>query len=150
MKYTEDIIINKPKSEVVAKFDSKENLKHWMEGFQSFETFEGEEGQNGAKAKIVFVNGKRRMEMTETIIDNSFPDYFTTTYDAPGVHNIVKNIFEEVDENTTRVANKQEFQFKSFGMKVFGVLMPSLFKKQSRKYLNNLKAFVEEGKSVLD
>jgi hypothetical protein len=35
-------------------------------------------------------------------------------------------------------------------MKLLGVLMPGAFKKQSMEYMNNFKAFVEEGKSVLN
>lgn len=148
MKYEVDIIINKPRAEVVAKFDSVENLYHWMKGLQSFETYQGEAGSNGAKSKVIFQSGKRRIEMIETITDNSLPESMAGTYDAPGVHNIVINRFEEVDENTTRYVSDQEFQFKSLGMKFFGWLMPSAFKRQSMNYLIAFKNFVEKGTSV--
>ena len=59
-----------------------------------------------------------------------------------GVYNIVINRFEKVDKNTTRVINDQEFRFKGF-MKIIGLLMPGAFKKQSKKYLEDFKYFVE-------
>ena len=33
-------------------------------------------------------------------------------------------------------------------MKVMGVLMPGMFRKQNLKYLNNFKAFCEDGRDV--
>ena len=150
MKYTVETIINKPKAEVVGKFDSTENLKFWMRGLKSFETIKGEPGTNGSISKVVFETGKRKMQMTETILDNSLPDSLSMSYQGPGVFNINTNRFEAVDENRTKYSNEQEFQFKSLAMKIFGWLMPSMFKKQSMIYMNDFKAFVEVGKSVLD
>ena len=40
------------------------------------------------------------------------------------------------------VINDQEFRFKGF-MKIIGLLMPGAFKKQSKKYLEDFKYFVE-------
>lgn len=141
--------VNLPIDEVIAKYDNEENLKHWMRGLQSFETFEGTPGQPGAKATIKFDTGKRKMEMTETILTKNLPSDFSMTYDAPGVHNIVKNEFVDLGDKTKWIQH-QEFQFKSFGMKLMSKLMGGAFKKQSMQYANNFKAFAEEGKSVLD
>ena len=148
MKYEVSIIINRPRTEVVEKFDNPDNLRHWMEGLQSFEPLEGTPGTPGARSKVVFQQGKRRIEMIEIITENSLPDRMSGTYDAPGVHNIVVNRFEELDPQTTRVVNEQEFQMKGLMMKVFALLMPAMFRKQSMKYLSAFKAFVEEGASV--
>lgn len=143
MKYTCEIKINKPVDEVVAKFDNIDNMKHWMEGLQSFEHLSGTLGEPGSTAKMSFQMGKRTIEMIETVTVRNLPHEFSGTYDAKGVHNIVKNYFKPVDENTTLYITEQEFRFKGF-MKIIAALMPGAFKKQSMKYLHNFKGFVEK------
>lgn len=150
MKYAVDILIERPRDEVISKYNNQDNLKHWMEGLQEMELLEGEQGQVGARSRILFVNGKRRMEMMETILENKLPDSMTFKFEAKGVENIVINRFEVVNEHSTRVVNDQEFKMKGFMMKLFAALMPGMFKKQSMVYLKALKAFVEDGTSVLD
>lgn len=142
MKYTTEIEINKPIEEVVAKFDNPDNMSQWMEGLQSFEHLSGTPGQPGAKSKLKFKMGNREIEMIETISVRNLPDEFSGTYDAKGVHNIVRNKFIKLSENKTKYITEQEFEFKGI-MKLFGLLMPGAFKKQSLKYQNDFKKFVE-------
>ena len=142
MKYQESIIINAPK-EQVAEYLHPKYAFEWMEGLQQYELTTGEWDEEGAVAEMRFKTGKREMNMTETLIDNQMPDEKTMTYDAKNVHNIVRNILETVDGNKTKYINDQEFQFSGFFMKAMGFLLPGLFKKQSRKYLKDFKAFVE-------
>lgn len=142
MKYTTEIIINKPVDDVVRLFDNPENLSRWMEGLQSFEHISGVAGQPGAKSKLIFKMGKRNVDMIETVITRNLPDEFTGSYEAKGVFNIVKNRFQKIDENKTNYISEQEFQFKGF-MKCIAFLMPGAFKKQSMKYLIAFKSFAE-------
>lgn len=142
MQYLSQIVINKPVDEVVRLFDNPDNLYLWMDGLQSFELLSGEAGKPGARSKLVFLMGKRRMEMIETITVRDLPKEFSGTYDAPGVHNIVINRFQAQADGTTLYIVDNTFHFKGF-MKVIGFLMPGAFKKQSYKYLEQFKAFVE-------
>ncbi len=142
MKYSVSITIDKPVDEVVALFDNVDNLKKWMEGLESFEHISGTPGEVGAKSRMEFKMGKREIEMIETITAKNLPEEFTTTYEAKGVFNIVKNSFEPLPDNKTKYNTEQEFQFKGF-MKLIGLLMPGAFKKQSLKYLQDFKAFAE-------
>jgi len=144
MKYKVEIEINKPLTEVVPLFEDRSNDKLWMEGFVEKIPIKGEEGELGAKCKVVFAMGKRKMEMIEEITEKNLPESYVTTYTTPSVFNIVKNSFIEKDENTTIYKTEQEFQFKTFMMKVMGFLMPGAFKKQSMKYLEAFKAFAEK------
>jgi uncharacterized membrane protein len=142
MKYSVEIIIDKPLNEVIALFDNLDNMKQWMEGLQSFEPISGTPGQPGAKSKLVFLNGGRKMEMIETITVNNLPKEFSGTYEANGVFNIVQNFFEAVNDRQTRYATEQEFQFHGF-MKIIGWIFPAAFKKQSMKFLKDFKRFAE-------
>lgn len=142
MKYSVSKEIDRPLDEVVEKFDNSENLFKWMEGLQKYEHLSGEPGKPGAKTRLLFQMGNRKIEMIETITVRNLPDEFSATYEAKGVFNIVKNLFKPLDNNRTLCTNDQEFQFKGF-MKVMGFLMPGAFKKQSLQYLKKFKEFVE-------
>ncbi len=143
MKYTSSIEINRPVDRVIELFDSTDNMFKWMKGLQSFEAISGNPGQVGAKSRLKFKMGKREIEMIETITVKNLPDEFSGTYEAKGVFNIVKNKFIALPDNRTKYISEQEFKFLGF-MKIVGFLMPGAFKKQSMKYLNDFKTFVEQ------
>ena len=150
MKYSTEIIINLPRAEFIKKLNDPENMKHWQRGLINYELLSGTMGQDGARMSLNYKLGKREMSLVETIINRNFPDELHATYDTKGVHNIQKNYFKEVDENTTKWISESEFQFSGFMIKIMGFLMPSAFKKQSHKYAKDFKAFAENGTSVLD
>jgi hypothetical protein len=57
-------------------------------------------------------------------------------------YNEVEMKFEKIDDNTTRQINHSYFEMKGF-MKLMGFLFKGMFKKQSMKYLDGFKAYVE-------
>ncbi|MAN26101.1 MULTISPECIES: SRPBCC family protein [Mesonia] len=148
MKYTVEVVIEKSREEVINKIGSIENLKHWQSGLVKAEPISGILGEEGSKMKLEYKIGKREMTLIETIIKKKLPTEFHATYDTKGVHNIQKNYFQESKPQQTRWISECEFQFSGFTMKIMGFLMPGAFKKQSLKYMNDFKAFVEEGISV--
>ena len=142
MKYTCEVEINKPLDRVIELFDNADNLTKWMEGLISFEAVNGVPGQPGAKSRLLFKMNNRQMEMIETITVRNLPHEFSGTYEAKGVLNIIKNRFEKISDTKTKYISEQEFQFKGF-MKLIAFIMPGAFKKQSMKYMNDFKRFVE-------
>lgn len=150
MKYTTEITIALPREEVIKKMDNPENMKHWQRGLLDYKVLQGNPGQPGATMELKYQMGKRSMDLTETIIENNFPETFHATYDTKGVHNIQKNFFKVIDGENTLWVSESEFQFAGFGMKLMGWLMPGAFKKQSKKYMEDFKNFAEQGISVLE
>lgn len=149
MKYTTEIVVDLPRDEFVKKLDDPENMKHWQRGLVGYEQLSKNPGQDGAQMSLSFKMGNRKMDMVETIIKNNLPEEMHTIYDTKGVHNIQKNYFKE-EGGKTRWISESEFQFSGFGMKLMGLLMPGAFKKQSKKYMEDFKAFAENGTSVQD
>lgn len=149
MNYQTHIQINKPLEEVISKYTDSNGYKHWMRGLSEYKTYEGVTGETGAKSIVRFDLGKRKIEMSETILSNDLPNSITVRYDAPGVRNVVKSEFTAAG-NKTEIVQHQEFKFQNLGMRIFGVLFPRIFKKQSQQYANDFKAYIEEGTSVLD
>ena len=148
LDYTTTIVIDLPRDKVVALFDDPDNLAKWQRGLLSFEPLSGQPGQVGAKSRLVFQMGKRRMEMIETITRRDLPDAFDGIYDIEGVHNIVENRFSELGPDKTLWESHNVFEMKSLMMKAMALLAPGMFRKQSQKYAEDFKAFAERGVDV--
>lgn len=144
MKYTTEIEIDLPRDRVVELFDNPDNMKLWQPGFVSMSHKEGEPGKEGAKSDLVYQMGKRRIEMVETIAKRNLPDEFTAIYETKGMWNEVQNLFVEIDEGKrTKWIGNTEFKASGLMMKLFMVLMPGAFKKQSMTIAMAFKEFAE-------
>ncbi|MGI9553254.1 MAG: SRPBCC family protein [Aurantibacter sp.] len=150
MKYTTEIVVDVPRKVFIEKMDNPENMKHWQQGLVGYKLLSDPADEEGAKMELNYKMGKREITMVETIIKLNFPHEFHATYDAKNVHNIQKNYFKDVDGRSTRWISEAEFQFSGFMMKAMGFLMPGAFKKQSLKYMQDFKAFAEDGTSVME
>ena len=148
MKYISEITIHLPLSEFVRKLDNPDNMKHWQKDLISYKQLIGNPGEEGAQMELIYKMGKRELILIETILKRNMPHEFHATYDAKGVHNIQRNYFKAIDENTTKWISESEFQFSGTFMKLMAFFMPGTFKKQSLKYLKDFKAFAEKGTSL--
>ncbi|MCB9240510.1 MAG: SRPBCC family protein [Flavobacteriales bacterium] len=146
MQYTLEITLDLPKGKVINLFDNPHNLKHWQPGFQELLPIEGKPGEVGAKSRLTYINGNKRIELIETIIQRDLPHSFCASYETNGVLNRIDNQFHEVNGRTTWIAHN-EFRFSGI-MKLFAWSMTGIFKKQSLQFMQNFKRFAEEGKSV--
>ncbi len=143
MKYACETVIDRPRDEVVARFDNPENLKHWLLGLESFEPLSGTPGQVGAKSKLVFTKGKRRMEMVETITVRNLPEEFSGTYEMPGVLNLQANRFLALEGGRTKWEADCEFRFSGWFLKALAFVFPGMFKTETKKYMAAFKKFAE-------
>lgn len=142
LKYTNEVIIQKPIDQVTALFADPSRISEWQPGFISMEQLEGEPAQVGSKVKLRYKMGKREIEMIETITVNNLPREFCGYYEAKGVKNDVNNYFEALNDSSTRYFAESEFHFSGL-MKLMGWLMPTAFRKESQKVLDRFKAFCE-------
>ncbi|WP_149275297.1 SRPBCC family protein [Pareuzebyella sediminis] len=150
MKYTTEITVEVPRPIFIEKMDSIDNLKHWQQGLINYKLLSGTPGEEGSKMELSYRMGKRNLVLVETIMKKDLPSELHATYDTKGVHNIQKNHFKDIDGKSTLWISETEFQFSGFMMKVMGFLMPGAFKKQSVKYMQDFKAFAEDGISVAE
>jgi hypothetical protein len=147
LKYSEEIVINKNIDTVIVLFDNPYIMKEYMYGMESYTLIEGNLRKVGAKARIEMAMiekdvVKRRITMTEEVITKNLPHKMQVTYTSGIVFNIATNKFEKISDNKTRFITEQEFQFKGF-MKIISFFMPSIFKQQTKIYLESFKHFVE-------
>lgn len=146
--YTAEIEIGLPRDQVIALFDDAENLFKWQAGLQSFDPVSGSPGQPGAKSKMVYLNGKQRIELVETVTRRDLPDAFDGHYAWSGGENTLHNRFIAVDAQTTRWESTCTYRFHSPFLKLMGIFLPGMFRKQNMKFLENFKAFCEDGHDV--
>jgi len=148
MKYSTEIKVNAPLEECIKKMDSVENMKHWQRGLVSVAHISGDLGQLGAKMQLTFKLGNRKMQVIETITKRNFPKEFHANYTTKSMHNVQENYFEKTSDGFTKWISVSEFFPLDFMMRCMLFIMPKAFKKQSLKYMQDFKNFVEKGTSV--
>ena len=142
MKYSTDIDISVPRDRVVALFSDPDTVSEWQESFIRMDYVSGELGQAGNVHNLVHKMGRREMVMKETILKNDLPDFFSATYEAGSVWNIVENTFTDTADGGTHWHIDTEFRCKGF-MKIMTMVMPGMFKKQTTKMMVDFKSWAE-------
>lgn len=142
MKYSIELIINKSRAEVWKKFDNAENLYKWMPTLKEFNHESGEAGQPGAKSRLKFLEGRRDIEMIETIVKRNEPEEFSGTYEMKGTRNLVENSFSDLEDNKTKWQLDSEFEFSGI-YKILSPFFKSTIVKRTKSDMNRFKDFVE-------
>ena len=144
MKYTCEVKINAPLNKVVSLWEDQNNFKEWQDGFKSIERLSGQPSTKGAKSKIIF-EGKQYMELIETIITYNLPDEKTALYEHKHMTNTQTSRFKELENGNTLYISEVEYtKFNGFMIKLMAKLFPGMFRKQSEKWMNQFKEFVEK------
>jgi len=143
MKYTLSNTINGSMEEVVKKFTEPDGAMHWMEGLQKIERLSETSYEVGAKSNFHFLHRNKKMQISETILEQNLPGQIKFAFQSPMGYNEVEMLFEQLSDNSVKQTNNTYFELKGF-MKVFGFLMKGMFKKQSLKYLTAFKEYVEQ------
>lgn len=144
MKYTCTIEIDLPIDAVSKLWDNEKYFEKWQDGFQSIDLLEGEPGTIGAKSRILLEQGKRKIELIETVITNDLPHEKKALYEHMHMTNTQTTRFQEISANRTRYISEVQYtKFNGFMPKLMAKLFPGMFKKQSQKWMNQFKAFAE-------
>ena len=142
MKYVCELVIDLPRNRVIELFDDPDNLVKWQPDLLSFERLSGEPGEPGAKSRLLYNQGGRKLEMIETVTVRDLPDEFSGTYEAKGVKNWVNNHFVAEGPKKTRWVAESELQFSGL-MSVISLFMRGAFPKQTRQIMQRFKDFAE-------
>lgn len=148
MRITETVVIDKPLNEVWEAFDNPQNLKVWQPTLETFEHLSGQPGQPGARSRLVYKEGKRTIEMTETVAERG-ANHLSGMYEVGGsvsaTTNRVDNTFETVD-GSTRWTVASEFRFSGMERFIMPFMKP-MFAKRTREDMQRFKEMVEGGDS---
>ena len=121
------------------------------------EPVRGVDGQVGTESRVVFRSGKRTMECTETItrrepatdaeLTTEVEVIFERTLVAEGMESLTRDTLDESGPSRTVWTSDEEYRFTG-AMKLLASVMRSSFTKQSRRHLQDFKAFAEHGTDV--
>lgn len=137
MTYKKEITINKDIQTVFDKLTDPDFMPKW----QKLDSYEKNE-----EGKMVYSDShsRKKMEITENVLEKKSPNRFKVEYTTSGVWNLMDNKLEKVDENTTKWTSDNEFKFTNLFMKVIGFLFRGSFPGQTEKDMKAFKAAVEK------
>ncbi|WP_394751118.1 SRPBCC family protein [Spongiimicrobium salis] len=144
MKYSCTVDIDVGIAKVVSLWTDERYFDQWQDGFQAIENLEGEPGAVGTTSRILFQQGKRKLELLETIVVNALPEQKKAFYEHSHMTNFQTSRFESLSENKTRYVSEVEYtEFRALIPKLMAKLFPGMFRKQSQKWMDQFKAFAE-------
>jgi hypothetical protein len=144
MKFKTEVTINRPLEIVVKYFSDPQYLEFYQDGFLRKDLISGESGQEKAVSKMYYQQGKREMELEETILNQNLPDHFKGYYHHKHMDNTMEARFKAIDKNTTHYESEIHYTaFRGFMPKLLSIIGKSMFRKQVRKWMYNFKIFVE-------
>ncbi|MEV6371294.1 SRPBCC family protein [Micromonospora musae] len=160
MKYTVSIEIAMPRERAAQLLADPAHLPKWLRGLVLHEPFSGTHGQVGTTSRVVMQMGKQKFEGTETITRREPVDlhgiprgsvvHFDREIVGEGMWSAVRERLTEAGPQTTLWESESEYRFNGLPMRLVGLLMPGAFRKQSQQYMQDFKAFAEQGKDVRD
>ena len=144
MKYTCNIEVKRSKEDCVKLWLDESYYARWQDGFQYKEWKYGRPNATGSISNILFAQGKRKIELEETILENNLPDFILGEYVHVHMINSQKISFQSISETTTLITSEVDYKaFYSFLPKMMAKLFPGMFKKQSQKWLDQFKRMAE-------
>jgi carbon monoxide dehydrogenase subunit G len=158
MKYTVSIEIAVPRERVAQLLADPAHLPMWLRGLVLHEPVSGTHGQVGTESRVVMQMGTQTMEATETItrrepanlhgIPRDSVVHFDREIVAKGMWSTARERLTEVGPETTLWESENEHRFSSVPMRLVGLVMPGAFRKQTRRHMQDFKAFAEQGTDV--
>ncbi len=142
MKSTSEVIINRPREEVLALIMQPGNFAKWQPGVSTFKLISGQQGQPGARAKVVIETHGLKLEMTETIVERRMPEMYSLKYEGRGVKNFVENRFYEVGPGQTRWVMVNTLDVSPLMVMVAPVIQ-DIVTKQNVESMQRFKAWAE-------
>jgi hypothetical protein len=159
MKYAVSIEVALPLERVAQLLADPEHLPKWLRGLVLHEPLSGVHGHVGTKSRVVLQTGQQTMEAVETITRREPVDlraippgsvvHFEREIVGDGMWSVTRDRLREAGPERTLWESENEYRFSGLMMRLVGLLMPGVFRKQSL-HLQDFKAFAERGADVRD
>ena len=145
MKYTVELIINKPRSQVWQVFNDPEKMKIWQPSLSEVKLLNGMQSQPGAESRLTFREKEREFSLVETITQRQELECLEQRYENQFAVNTVRNIFFEQGQEQTVWTTETEYTFKTILMRIMGPLNKRNFAARTRKDMERFKEMIEGG-----
>lgn len=147
MQFELSVDIDASPAEVWRVFDNPANMPRWQPTLQSYERISGEPGWPGATSLLVYHEGGRHIEMTETIVARDEGRHLSGRYENAWAINEMACTFEALPDGGTRWRALVEFRFKGW-VKLLAPLLRGGVQKRLEDDMLRFKALVESGATV--
>lgn len=141
------IQINRPVSEVWDAFLEPMNTVRWQDSLVSVETITGEDGQVGSSARLVYRDGGRRLEMTETVLEREERAILALDISRPCAVMQVVNRFEPLSSGHTVWTQEVQFTFRGWARLIAKLYIPSIVT-ETEADMARFKELLEAGEYV--
>lgn len=128
-------------------FMDHQNLRHWLTGFISVKTLTGEAGQPGSTSAMEFLEGAKRLAITETVLQSERYKQFAFRMEHQSGRSDNDVRFISFGRRTELIQTTMVFP-NSFVMKMLLPIVKGQMKKQMAKELSRFKYFVETSAPV--
>ncbi len=122
--------------------DKHEYMKEWDSSLLNIENLRGRPGQTDSEAILVHKMGKNTIEIRERVELNNLPEEYIVVYEANKVWNRIVHRFITDKEGEVRWVFDCEFKCTGI-LYLMTLLMPGMFKKRSKEYMDDYAAFVQ-------
>lgn len=145
LKFVNSVEVNVPLSALIKIWKNESFFGEWQDGFVSKTMIKGIPYQSGSEAELVFVANKRTIKLHEKVLVEDLPLQYLCKYEHIHMTNTQDTRFEVINSNKTRYISEIEYtEFHGFIPKLMKILSPSIFQKQSQKWMNQFKEFAEK------
>jgi hypothetical protein len=144
MKYTLELLVNKPRVEVWKIFDNPENTKIWQPSLTEIETISGIQGQPGAVSRLSYMENGREFSLSERITERVELNCLVRVYENAFADNTIKNRFIEQGNDQTMWTMETEYRFKTLIMKILGPVLKKNYVARSQREMERFKELVEK------
>jgi hypothetical protein len=133
--------INTPQEKVAALFADPANNTKWMDDLERYEPLSGEQGMPGSTYRLIPKQGS--MVFTATVVSRTLPDDLRLRLEASNVTVDVHATLSTLPDGRTRLVSEEEFTFKGFWSRLFGLFARGSIRKAHRKHIEAFKRFAE-------
>jgi uncharacterized protein YndB with AHSA1/START domain len=144
MKYTIELIINKPRQDVWQAFTAPDKMRAWQTSLTTIELLNGTPGQPGAESKLMFEENGREYSLIEKIISCQEPESLLQSYENQFSINTIDNSFLEQGQSQTLWITETEYKFKTLLMKIMGPVYRKNLVARTQRDMGRFKEMVEK------
>jgi uncharacterized membrane protein len=137
-----EIRIDCPVEHAWQTFKNVELMPEWVQGFLSLETIEGEPESAGSKHRLLFQEGKRQIEMIQTVVAFDPNERFVFTAATKGMRNACETTFAADGEGTI-IRSSNQFIADGFFFKLMMPLMRGAITKRIEADFGRFKKLAE-------
>lgn len=143
MKFTLELSISRPRTEVWKAFDNPQNMSKWQPMLVDVETVSGTQGQPGAVSTLTYEENGRQFSLVEKITYRDEPNRLDGVYENNFADNTVKNTFIEQSPDETLWIVETKYKSKTFIMRILGPLLKKNFVARTQRDMERFKEMVE-------